>query len=195
MKKRILPLTLMLYSQLTWADGKVGVDVGSVQENRSATNLSSQTRNAYDGYLQVRLVKSLGGINDFALNLDVGYLSTSSHEGYTGGVSETITTSNPYLGFSYQFFRKSPIGFNLGVAYSPFVEATYSNSAASDAYKGTATIAKAGLSAAFTESVGLAVSVLYYSGSFTPKSNPQTTNVSNLTSSFFIPMVGLNYIF
>lgn len=168
---------------------KVGIDLGTLQENRSSTQLSSLGRTFYDGYLNVAFKK------EFPLYLALGYLYVNSVENYSDSSYTKLTSANPYLGISYQFLKKSFTSLIVTGAYSPYAKLDVSESAGSESWNGNTMIAKFAASFNLSERSKINVGLYYISESFSSRTSGNLTTKSAFNQSYVMPSLGVAFAF
>lgn len=181
----IVLAALMLSANGASASIKIGLDFGTLQENRSATQLSSVGRTVYDGYMLLNFK------HNFPLFLSLGYLYSDSIENFSDSSFTTVKTSNPYVGLAYQFQSKRTISIFTSALYSPFAKATLSTSAGSEGWDGATFSGKISLSVNISKRLNINTSLYYVNQSFGTRTSGNITSTNSLTQSYLAPAIGL----
>lgn len=178
-----------LVSASAFAQLRVGLDVSSLQEKRSATELSGVSRTLIDANFNVALKK------DSALYLTLGFMSITSVESYDDSTYTKLNSTNPYLGLSYHFWSKNPAGLIVGGFYSPYAKLSVRDETGTESWNGKAMVGKiAGtfsLSAKFRFNAGL----YYISETFAERASGNVTNESGFGQSYVAPLIGVAVAF
>lgn len=175
----------LFYANGASASIKIGLDFGTLQENRSATQLSSVGRTVYDGYMLLNFK------HNFPLFLSLGYLYSDSIENFSDSSFTTVKTSNPYVGLAYQFQSKRTISIFTSALYSPFAKATLSTSAGSEGWDGATFSGKISLSVNISKRLNINTSLYYVNQSFGTRTSGNITSTNSLTQSYLAPAIGL----
>lgn len=179
----------VMFTEAAKSQVKVGLDFGTLQENRSSTQLSSLGRTFYDVYLNVGFKK------EFPLSLALGYLYINSVENYTDSTYTKMTSANPYLGLSYQFYKKSFTSFILTGVYSPYAKLDVSEAAGKESWDGTTMIAKFAASFNLSQKTKINVGLYYISESFSSRTSGSLTTKSAFNQSYLMPSLGVAFAF
>lgn len=171
------------------AEIRVGLDVGTLQENRSGGDLASLGRTLADGHL------GLTFRNGIPFYLNLGYLYLDSVENYRDESFTTITVQQPYLGLSYIFWPKGNLSLGVSLSYTPFLTATRAEEGGSEEWEGTALTFKTEFMAKISSSVSLRVSLYYLSQTFDSRSSGSVSNGQSWTQTTFVPALGISAAF
>lgn len=187
--KIIAGVVIFLCGMPAWPQVKVGLDFSSIQENRSATQLSSMGRIFYDGYLNIGFKK------EFPLYLALGYLHINSLENYSDLTFTKMISTNPYLGLSHQFWSKKYTSVIVGGFYSPYAKLTLTEDSGSESWDGTSVIGKLTASFNVSSRFKLNANLYYISESFHSRNSGSVTTKSSLSQSYFAPSLGVAIAF
>jgi hypothetical protein len=178
-----------LFSGMAQAEIRLGLDVGTLQENRSGGDLASLGRTLVDGYF------GLTFRNSIPLYLNLGYLYLDSVENYRDESFTTITAQQPYVGLSYIFWPKGNLSLGVSLSYTPFLTATRAEAGGSEDWEGTALTFKTEFMAKISSAAYLGVSLYYLSQSFDSRSSGSVTNGQSWTQTTFVPTLGISAAF
>lgn len=185
----LILLVVGLWSRPGFAQLRVGLDFSSLQEKRSATEISSVGRIFYDAYFSVALKK------DFPLSLTLGYLNITSVENYDDSTYTKLISNNAYVGATYHFWAKNPAGLMVSALYSPYAKLGVSDETGKETWNGKTMIGKItgtfSLSAKFKLNAGL----YYISESFGERASGNVTTESKFSQSYLAPSIGVAVAF
>ncbi len=187
--RQLVFIAALLLAVPAMSQVRVGLDLGTLQENRSSTQLSSLGRTFYDGYVNVAFKK------EFPLYLALGYLYVNSVENYSDSTYTKLTSANPYLGISYQFLKKSFTSFIVTGAYSPYAKLDVSETAGQESWNGNTMIAKFSASFNLSERSKINVGLYYISESFSSRTSGNLTTKSAFNQSYLMPSLGVAFAF
>lgn len=187
--RQLVFIGALLLAAPSMSQVRVGLDLGTLQENRSSTQLSSLGRTFYDGYLNIAFKK------EFPLSLTLGYLYVNGVENYADSTYTKTTSANPYLGISYQFLKKSFTSLILTGAYSPYAKLDVSEAAGKESWDGTTMIAKFAASFNLSQKTKINVGLYYISESFSSRTSGSLTTKSAFNQSYLMPSLGVAFAF
>lgn len=180
---------VVMFTATARSQSRVGLDFGTLQENRSSTQLSSIGRTFYDGYLNVGLKK------ESSLYLSIGYLYINSVENYSNSTYTKMTSTNPYVGLAYQFWNKNFASLIVTGAYSPYAKLTVSEAAGKESWDGTTLALKFTGSFSMSNKVKLNAGLYYISESFSSRTSGSLTTKSDFNQSYLMPAIGIALAF
>lgn len=182
-------IALFMACEITYADMRFGVDGGTYQESRAAGTMGTLTQNAYDAYMYLSFKSG------FPLYLTLGYFNFDSTENYTGGTFSSITSSNPYVGLTVEFWGSSPVSVLLEGFYSPFSSATIAQTSGSEQWEGTATGAKAAFVFNIAKYFKINASIIYANSTYTTKTAGNFSGKASFNDSHLLPALGFAFDF
>jgi hypothetical protein len=194
MVKHILNLVLLTVTLTATirarADIHLGVDAGIIQDQKSITSRDVIQTSFYDGYLYVQAGRSY----PIYLGFEYIYISTTQPN-TTATNTATLTSSNVMAAAKYVFGRREL--YALSIMGSPFIQANYKiTGSPSDLWSGSAFAGKFTVQPELSSSVKLCFSLIYYSASYTSKSESSgSTTVNGFTRSLIMPSLGLQLNF
>lgn len=168
---------------------RVGLDFATLQENRSATQVSSVGRTLYDLYLHVSLKK------ERPLYLSLGYMNIASVENYEDSTYTKLTSSNAYVGVTYHFWHKNASGLLLGGYYAPYAKLTVKERTGSESWNGTTMMTKIFGTFNAGKRTKFNAGVYYISESFSERATGSVTTESSFTQSYLLPSIGVAVAF
>ena len=172
-----------------FAQVRVGLDIATLQENRSSTQVSSIGRTLYDLYLNVGFKK------ESPLYLALGYMNVSSVENYEDSSYTKLSSTNAYVGANYHFWHKNSSSLLLGVYYAPYAKLSVKEREGSETWDGTTIIAKASGSFNVGKRTKFNAGVYYISESFDTRATGSLTTKSSFTQSYLLPSIGVAIAF
>jgi hypothetical protein len=183
-------LTLFGFAWTSWAEISLGIDMGFLQEQNSLSSKSLTQSTITDFYLLV----VTGRGSAFSFGLDYLYISSQ-------GPSPTDDQKNAFTSMSPMASMRIAPGkrkiYSLMLSYGPIVQASFQKTGHSpDLWTGSATALKLNAQPEIYNSLYLSLSLLYFSASYTAKSqNSGSTNASGLNRTVIAPLIGLRYDF
>lgn len=174
-----------LTAATSFAQVRIGLDVATLQENRSSTQVSSIGRTLYDLYLNVGFKK------EFPLYLALGYLNISSVENYEDSSYTKLTSTNAYVGANYHFWHKNAASLLVGAFYAPYAKLAVKEREGSETWDGTTIIAKVAGSFSMGKKAKFNAGVYYISESFDTRATGSLTTKSSFTQSYLLPSIGV----
>lgn len=168
---------------------KLSLDYGTLQENRSTTNISSISRNTYDAQFGVSLNQSQ------SVYLVIGYFYSEKIENFEDAEFNTYTTEVPYLGVSYYLWPKNTFNLLISLSYSPFANLALTQPTGVETWNGTAVLLKSGINANLSKKTSLLFSLTYIAESFTQKISGSVTGDESISQTSLAPAIGLSYKF
>ncbi len=181
---------ILSISHLALADIHIGVDLGLIQDQKTITSRDIIQTTFYDANLYVQASRS------YPFYLGFEYIQISTTQPNTvDTTTATLTSSNAMAGMKYVFGRKKL--FSVSLMGSPFIQANYKvTGASSDLWSGSAFASKLSIHPDLTNSLKLCVSIVYYSATYTSKSESSgSTAVNSFSRSLLIPTLGLQFNF
>lgn len=187
---RILFMVFTTAASFAHADILLGGDIGLIQDQKSITSRDLIQTTYYDAYLYLQASRNY----PFYLGFEYIFISTTQPN-TVATTTATLTSSNAMAGLKYVFGRKEL--FSLSLMGSPFIQANYQvTGSASDLWSGSAFASKFSIHPELSSSLKLCVSLIYYSATYTSKSNSSgSTTVSSFSRSLLIPTFGLQFKF
>lgn len=188
---RFISILIVLFmSPFATADIHFGADAGLIQDQKSITSRDIIQTTFYDANLYLQASRN------YQFYLGFEYIQISTTQPNTvDTTTATLTSSNAMAGMKYVFGRKKL--FSVSLMGSPFIQASYKvTGATSDLWSGAAFASKVSIHPDLTNSLKLCVSIVYYSATYTSKSESSgSTAVSSFSRSLLIPTLGLQFNF
>lgn len=187
--KILILVVVVIFTVTAKSQVRVGLNLGTLQENRSSTQLSSVGRSLYDGYLNVGFKK------EFPLSLTLGYLYINGVETYSDSSFTKTASTNPYVGLVYQFWSKSFASLIVTGAYSPYAKLTVSEASGKESWDGNTTVGKVAASFNVSNNMKLDAGLYYISESFSSRTSGSLTTDSSFNQSYLMPTLGIALAF
>ena len=167
-----------------------GGDIGLIQDQKSITSRDLIQTTFYDAYLYLQASRNY----PFYLGFEYIYISTTQPN-TVATTTATLTSSNAMAGLKYVFGKREL--FSISLLGSPFIQAIYqATGSASDLWSGSAFASKLSIHPELSSSLKLCVSLVYYSATYTSKSDSSgSTTISSFSRSLLIPTFGLQFNF
>lgn len=187
---RLVFVICIAISSFARAEIHLGGDVGLIQDQKTFTSRDLIQSTFYDAYLYLQASRNYR----FYLGFEYVYISTTQPN-TVAITTATLTSSNVMAGMKYVFGKKEL--FSITLMGSPFIQANYQvTGSASDLWSGSAFASKLSIHPELSSSLKLCVSLVYYSATYTSKSDSSgSTTVSSFSRSLLIPTFGLQFNF
>lgn len=190
---KLIFLTLILFLSIVVqakADILLGGDVGLIQDQKSISSRDLIQTTYYDAFIYVQAGRT------YPLYLGFEYIYVNSTQPNTTATNTaTLISSNAMAALKYVFGRREL--FSISLMGSPFIQANYQvTGSASDLWSGSAFASKFTIQPELSSSVKVCFSLIYYSASYTSKSESSgSTTVNGFTRSLLMPSLGLQLNF
>lgn len=172
------------------ADILLGGDLGLIQDQKSISARDLIQTTYYDAYIYVQAGRSY----PLYLGFEYIYINSTQPNAIATNTA-TLISSNAMASLKYVFGRREL--YSISLMGSPFIQANYQvTGSASDLWSGSAFASKLTIQPELSASIKVCFSLIYYSASYTSKSESSgSTTVNGFTRSLIMPSLGLQLNF
>jgi hypothetical protein len=172
------------------ADILLGGDLGLIQDQKSISARDLIQTTYYDAYIYVQASRSY----PLYLGFEYIYINSTQPNAIATNTA-TLISSNAMASLKYVFGRREL--YSISLMGSPFIQANYQvTGSASDLWSGSAFASKFTIQPEIFASIKVCFSLIYYSASYTSKSESSgSTTVNGFTRSLIMPSLGLQLNF